>query len=265
MVGDADHDGRADDETDGRAADGAQCGRARAEGVGTQHGQGARARPRNRADTFVISTTATASAEPGRAPHRVAEPHGTEGEVREPVGGRRDGPTMRRACSPVRSLAGSAPAASSAASATMPTAIAEGAGMKAGVQRTAGDAPSSRPRPRSAGRQPGLLPPTHRRHVGGQLGLDERIQTTGGLSDGGDESRVADGVCRAVADQSRPPCRSVSADASITALASARSLAKSWSTRECRRRGQAECSATHSTRPTSLDSATAPEAAPVGG
>jgi hypothetical protein len=73
--------------------------------------------------------------------------------------------------------------------------------MKAGVQRSAGDAVVARPAPlgvRVAG-----LRVDEGCGVRGQGRLEERIQTTGGLLEVAHENGVPDRVRRAIADQSR--------------------------------------------------------------
>ena len=122
MIGDADHDERSDHEAQRRAADGAQRGGTRPERVRPQHRHGPEHHPEAVLDTLVTSTTATARASP-IAPRSALR---NQTERNEKWERSRCAKTYEEDSSAIprrRSMTASAPAASSAASATISVAM----------------------------------------------------------------------------------------------------------------------------------------------
>ena len=196
--------------------------------------------------------------QPDGTTQRVAEPHRTKGQMgEEPVG---EGCGAEVPIAPDRrSTTCFDPAASSAASATISVAMPRARAWNPGSSDPA--------MPSSATGDPATGPPAergirdgfaHGGHVGTERGVDQRVERAGGVLDRRDPFRIVDRVARPSQIRAAVRCR-VSATCSVIARAGLRSTDQCWSPT------MAVLPATHSTRPTSLESATAPPAAPVGG
>ena len=201
---------------DRRAPDGAQGGGARSRGRWSATPTGSRARPRSRAETLVISTTATARARP-TAPRRALR---NQTERKDRWDTSRWARAEERTRPPFPGggrLTGSAPAASSAASATISVAIPSAAGVEARIER-------SRRCSRIAGElEPGIdgeegcgLRFGQREHIGLEIAASISWSSTrGAFSDRLDLRRIAHRVTARRHRSIRPSSWSVSATCSV--------------------------------------------------